>query len=85
MRGKLNGFAEFRDVLMEQICAAMPELRDDARTVVESVKKGVPFKEARVIGGGGGGSNGDGGTDSGPGAAGGETGGHGIGDWDAGG
>ncbi|KPM35348.1 hypothetical protein AK830_g11220 [Neonectria ditissima] len=36
MRGKLNAFASFRDVLAEQMTVAMPELRDDVAHVVEA-------------------------------------------------
>ncbi|KAH7162337.1 transcription factor subunit Med10 of mediator complex-domain-containing protein [Dactylonectria estremocensis] len=36
MRGKLNAFASFRDVLAEQMTAAMPELREDIAHVVEA-------------------------------------------------
>ncbi|KAM5351269.1 hypothetical protein ACJ41O_003992 [Fusarium nematophilum] len=36
MRGKLNAFGSFRDVLAEQITSAMPELRDDVAHVVEA-------------------------------------------------
>ncbi|KAF7533041.1 hypothetical protein G7Z17_g13571 [Cylindrodendrum hubeiense] len=36
MRGKLNAFGSFRDVLAEQMTAAMPELREDIAHVVEA-------------------------------------------------
>ncbi|KAL7822126.1 transcription factor subunit Med10 of mediator complex domain-containing protein [Trichoderma gracile] len=36
MRGKVSAFASFRDVLAEQMSAAMPELRDDVRRVLEA-------------------------------------------------
>ncbi|KAF4999431.1 hypothetical protein FGRMN_2453 [Fusarium graminum] len=41
MRGKLNAFGTFRDVLAENITSAMPELRDDVVQVVEATG-GVP-------------------------------------------
>ncbi|KAF5254316.1 hypothetical protein FANTH_918 [Fusarium anthophilum] len=41
MRGKLNAFGTFRDVLAENITSAMPELRDDVAQVVEATG-GVP-------------------------------------------
>ncbi|KAK7414880.1 RNA polymerase II mediator complex subunit [Neonectria punicea] len=41
MRGKLNAFGSFRDVLAEQMTAAMPELREDIAHVVEATG-GVP-------------------------------------------
>ncbi|CAM1505286.1 Fc.00g109230.m01.CDS01 [Cosmosporella sp. VM-42] len=36
MRGKMNAFGTFRDVLAEQMSAAMPELREDVAKVVEA-------------------------------------------------
>ncbi|KAL6885018.1 transcription factor subunit Med10 of mediator complex domain-containing protein [Trichoderma longibrachiatum] len=36
MRGKVTAFSSFRDVLAEQMSAAMPELRDDVRRVLEA-------------------------------------------------
>lgn len=36
MRGKVNAFASFRDVLAEQMASAMPELRDDVARVLEA-------------------------------------------------
>jgi mediator of RNA polymerase II transcription subunit 10 len=36
MRGKERAFAAFRDVLADQINAAMPELRDDVARVLEA-------------------------------------------------
>lgn len=36
MRGKMNAFGNFRDVLAEQMNAAMPELREDVAKVVEA-------------------------------------------------
>lgn len=36
MRGKMNAFAAFRDVLAEQMASAMPELRDDVARVLEA-------------------------------------------------
>lgn len=36
MRGKMNAFGTFRDVLAEQMNAAMPELRDDVAKVMEA-------------------------------------------------
>ena len=36
MRGKVNAFGTFRDVLAEQMSAAMPELREDITRVVEA-------------------------------------------------
>ncbi|KAH6897203.1 transcription factor subunit Med10 of mediator complex-domain-containing protein [Thelonectria olida] len=36
MRGKLNAFGAFRDVLAEQMTAAMPELREDVAHVIEA-------------------------------------------------
>jgi mediator of RNA polymerase II transcription subunit 10 len=36
MRGKMNAFGNFRDVLAEQMNAAMPELREDVARVVEA-------------------------------------------------
>ncbi|KAF4957390.1 hypothetical protein FGADI_3126 [Fusarium gaditjirri] len=41
MRGKLNAFGTFRDILAENITTAMPELRDDVAQVVEATG-GVP-------------------------------------------
>ncbi|KAF5016878.1 hypothetical protein F66182_11301, partial [Fusarium sp. NRRL 66182] len=41
MRGKLNAFGTFRDILAENITTAMPELRDDVVQVVEATG-GVP-------------------------------------------
>ncbi|KAM0363386.1 hypothetical protein HYE67_007613 [Fusarium culmorum] len=41
MRGKLNAFGTFRDVLAENMTTAMPELRDDVAQVVEATG-GVP-------------------------------------------
>ncbi|KAF4985484.1 hypothetical protein FDECE_16527 [Fusarium decemcellulare] len=41
MRGKLNAFSTFRDVLAENMTSAMPELRDDVAQVVEATG-GVP-------------------------------------------
>ncbi|CAF3639875.1 unnamed protein product [Fusarium graminearum] len=41
MRGKLNAFGTFRDVLAENMTTAMPELRDDVVQVVEATG-GVP-------------------------------------------
>lgn len=35
-RGKARAFADFRDVLAEQMTSAMPELRDDVARVVEA-------------------------------------------------
>lgn len=35
-RGKQRAFAEFRDVLAEQVAVAMPELREDVARVVEA-------------------------------------------------
>jgi mediator of RNA polymerase II transcription subunit 10 len=34
MRGKMNAFATFRDVLAEQMTSAMPELKDDVARVL---------------------------------------------------
>lgn len=36
MRGKMNAFGTFRDVLAEQMTAAMPELRDDVARVLQA-------------------------------------------------
>ncbi|RFU71767.1 hypothetical protein TARUN_10495, partial [Trichoderma arundinaceum] len=36
MRGKVNAFASFRDVLAEQMSSAMPELREDVARVLEA-------------------------------------------------
>ena len=36
MRGKMRAFAGFRDVLAHEMDAALPELRDDVRRVVEA-------------------------------------------------
>ncbi|KAK5989913.1 Mediator of RNA polymerase II transcription subunit 10 [Cladobotryum mycophilum] len=36
MRGKMNAFASFRDVLAEQMSTAMPELREDVARVLEA-------------------------------------------------
>ncbi|KOS19270.1 Mediator of RNA polymerase II transcription subunit 10 [Escovopsis weberi] len=36
VRGKRRAFASFRDVLAEQMAAAMPELRDDVARVLEA-------------------------------------------------
>ncbi len=36
MRGKMNAFGSFRDVLAEQIRLAMPELAEDVDRIVES-------------------------------------------------
>ncbi|CEI38699.1 hypothetical protein FVEN_g4750 [Fusarium venenatum] len=41
MRGKLNAFGSFRDILAENMTTAMPELRDDVAQVVEATG-GVP-------------------------------------------
>jgi mediator of RNA polymerase II transcription subunit 10 len=42
MRGKLNAFGSFRDILAENMTTAMPELRDDVAQVVEATG-GVPL------------------------------------------
>ncbi|KAM0196578.1 hypothetical protein ACHAPI_005753 [Fusarium lateritium] len=42
MRGKLNAFGTFRDVLAENITSAMPELRDDVVQVVEATGGASP-------------------------------------------
>ncbi|KAH6606836.1 hypothetical protein Trco_005989 [Trichoderma cornu-damae] len=36
MRGKMNAFGSLRDVLAEQMCSAMPELREDVARVLEA-------------------------------------------------
>ncbi|KAJ0354334.1 hypothetical protein COL154_001887 [Colletotrichum chrysophilum] len=38
MKGKMNAFAQFRDVLAEHIEKGMPELRDDVGRVLEATK-----------------------------------------------
>lgn len=53
MRGKMNAFGSFRDVLAEQMSAAMPELREDVQMVLEAT--GGKKSEAN-----GAGSSGDG-------------------------
>jgi mediator of RNA polymerase II transcription subunit 10 len=42
MRGKLNAFGTFRDVLAENITSAMPELHDDVVQVVEATGGAPP-------------------------------------------
>ncbi|KAL1864634.1 hypothetical protein VTK73DRAFT_5762 [Phialemonium thermophilum] len=58
-RGKMRAFAAFRDVLAAQINAAMPELRDDVRRVLDATGGDVPLpdvvgtgEEDRKVGGG---------------------------------
>lgn len=48
MRGKMNAFGTFRDVLAEQITAAMPELREDVQMVLEAT--GAKKSEANGAG-----------------------------------
>ena len=57
MRGKTRAFASFRDVLAEQMAAAMPELREDVETVVGATGGRLPV-EARQKGEGAGGGGG---------------------------
>lgn len=40
MRGKQNAFSQFRDVLAEQLCEAMPEFKGDVATVLRESRKG---------------------------------------------
>jgi len=39
-RGKLHAFGSFRDVLAHEMEAALPEVRDDVRRVVEATGGG---------------------------------------------
>ncbi|KAK4114359.1 mediator of RNA polymerase II transcription subunit 10 [Canariomyces notabilis] len=62
-RGKMHAFGEFRDVLAREMSAAMPELAEDARRVVEAT--GGPMEKKVGAGGmgrdeGGGGGQGTG-------------------------
>ncbi|KAI9902519.1 hypothetical protein N3K66_001871 [Trichothecium roseum] len=42
LRGKSDAFGQFRDVLAADVLAAMPELRDDVRVVVEGTGGHMP-------------------------------------------
>lgn len=58
MRGKLNAFGSFRDVLAEQMAAAMPELREDIAHVVEATGGATSGRAAEQRNGGAPGSAG---------------------------
>ncbi|KAF7562004.1 hypothetical protein G7046_g2132 [Stylonectria norvegica] len=49
MRGKMNAFGSFRDVLAEQIASAMPELREDVAQVVEATGGKPPARESNGV------------------------------------
>ncbi|KAL6866960.1 transcription factor subunit Med10 of mediator complex domain-containing protein [Trichoderma novae-zelandiae] len=51
MRGKVSAFASFRDVLAEQMSAAMPELREDVRRVLEATggDPGIVARAANAV------------------------------------
>ncbi|KAK3357742.1 putative mediator of RNA polymerase II transcription subunit [Lasiosphaeria hispida] len=49
MRGKMHAFGSFRDVLAHEMEAALPELRDDVRRVVENTGgRAAPKVEASM-------------------------------------
>ncbi|KAK0621167.1 mediator of RNA polymerase II transcription subunit 10 [Bombardia bombarda] len=54
-RGKMHAFRSFRDVLAHEMDAALPELRDDVRRVVESTGGPGPTPQALLMTEGGGG------------------------------
>lgn len=58
LRGKSNAFGQFRDVLAADVLAAMPELRDDVRMVVEGTGGHMPGSGNSNSSGSGGGSGG---------------------------
>lgn len=41
MRGKESAFRSFRDILAQEMERALPELRDDVRSVVEATGGGL--------------------------------------------
>lgn len=55
VRGKMHAFGGFRDVLARDMCAAMPELRDDVRRVLEATGGvAVDVKNGELVAAGGG-------------------------------
>jgi len=50
MRGKMHAFRSFRDVLAHEMDAALPEVRDDVRRVVECTGGPGPTPQALVAG-----------------------------------
>lgn len=49
-KGKQRAFADFRDVLAEQMAAAMPELREDVARVVDATGGGRERAEGNGVG-----------------------------------
>jgi len=52
LKGKMEAFASFRDVLAEQMFIAMPELREDIKKVVDNTSGTAGEIEKRALGGG---------------------------------
>ena len=48
MKGKARAFGSFRDVLAEQMASAMPELREDVKTVVQATGGPVTADEGQM-------------------------------------